>query len=186
MAGQGKSIGRKAAVVTFKTMREVRFPKGMKPNENQLEIIPYQDELKHYIKLLNYEWLVKYFRVEEGDKLALTNPREQIIAKGGFIFFARKENEILGTAALLRKTDVVYELGKMAVSSHVRGVGVGTQLLLHCIRFARQQGIEKLILYSNTRLKSAIHLYQKNGFRKIALEKGLYERANIKMELDLV
>jgi hypothetical protein len=29
-------------------------------------------------------------------------------------------------------------------------------------------------------------MYQKFGFRQIALEKGLYERANIKMELDLV
>ena len=167
-------------------MRHNQFAKDTQHEEDLLEIISYLHELKHYVKTLNYEWLEKYFRVEEGDKAALNNPKEQIIDKGGFIFFARKENEILGTVALIRKSDAVFELGKMAVSSHVRGEGIGTRLLEHCIRFARQQGIEKLILYSNTRLKSAIHLYQKYGFRKIALEKGLYERANIKMELDLV
>jgi ribosomal protein S18 acetylase RimI-like enzyme len=167
-------------------MRHNYFARNIQPEENQLEIIPYQDELKQHIKALNYEWLERYFRVEEGDKIALSNPKEQIIDKGGYIFFARKGDAIVGTAALLRKSDAVFELGKMAVASSARGSGVGTQLLRHCIHFARQQGIEKLILYSNTQLQAAIHLYQKFGFREIALEKGLYERANIKMELDLV
>ncbi|MGB5026417.1 MAG: hypothetical protein WBO44_13765 [Saprospiraceae bacterium] len=49
--------------------------------------------------------------------------------------------------------------------------------------FARSRQIQKLILYSNTQLGSAIHLYRKYGFEEAALEAGLYERANIKMEL---
>lgn len=166
-------------------MRHNQFAKDTQHEEDLLEIISYLHELKHYVKTLNYEWLEKYFRVEEGDKAALNNPKEQIIDKGGFIFFARRSDSIIGTAALLRKSDAVFELGKMAVAPTARGTGVGTRLLKHCIQFARQQGIEKLILYSNTRLAPAIHLYQKFGFREIALEKGLYDRANIKMELDL-
>lgn len=167
-------------------MIENHLANRIQPEENQVEIIPYHDEIKDYIKKLNYEWLEKYFRVEEGDKIALSNPKEQIIDKGGFIFFARRGGSIVGTAALIRKSDVVYELGKMAVTLSSQGSGVGTLLLEHCIHFARQQGIEKLILYSNTQLKSAVHMYQKFGFKQITLEKGLYERANIKMELDLV
>ncbi len=167
-------------------MRQNYFARKIQHEEDQLEIIPYQDELKHYIKLLNNEWLEKYFRVEEGDKIALTNPKEQVIDRGGFIFFVRRGDSIIGTAALLRKSNFVFELGKMVVAPTARGTDVGTRLLKHCIQFARWQGIEKMILYSNTCLAPSIHLYQKYGFRKIALEKGLYERANIKMELNLV
>jgi hypothetical protein len=50
---------------------------------HQLQIIPYQDELKHHFKALNYAWLEKYFRVEEGDKSTLSNPKKHIIDKGG-------------------------------------------------------------------------------------------------------
>jgi GNAT superfamily N-acetyltransferase len=167
-------------------MIENHFSNSIQPEENQIEIILYQDELKDKIRLLNYEWLEKYFRVEEGDKIALTNPKEQVIDRGGFIFFVFKGDSIIGTAALLRKSNFVFELGKMVVAPTARGTDVGTRLLKHCIQFAFRQGIEKMIHYSNTCLAPSIHLYQKYGFRKIALEKGLYEQANIKMELNLV
>lgn len=146
------------------------------------EIIDFSDELKDYIKTLNYEWLEKYFRVEEGDRISLSDPRKEIIDKGGFIFYAKLNGKIVGTASLLKKSESVFELGKMAVSGKAQGYGIGTILLEHCIRFAKELSSEKLILYSNRKLQSAIHLYQKYGFREIPLEQGLYERADIKME----
>ena len=76
----------------------------------------------------------------------------------------------------------VFELGKMAVSEKARGHGVGTALLEHCLNVAKQKDIQTLVLYSNTLLTSAIHLYRKYGFVETVLEQGLYERANIKME----
>lgn len=146
------------------------------------EIIDFSDELKDYIKTLNYEWLEKYFRIEEGDRISLSDPRKEIIDKGGFIFYAKLNGKIVGTASLLKKSESVFELGKMAVSGKAQGYGIGTILLEHCIRFAKELSSEKLILYSNRKLQSAIHLYQKYGFREIPLEQGLYERADIKME----
>ena len=155
--------------------------KRYKPRD-EIEIVNFSDEFKDAIKTLNYEWLQKYFRVEKGDEVSLSNPKETIINKGGFIFYAKKDSEIIGTASLLKKSELVYELGKMAVSENYQGMGIGTVLLEHCLNFAKQNQIEKLILYSNTALKSAIHLYKKYGFVEIELELGLYERANIKME----
>lgn len=153
----------------------------MKTNTN-IEIIDFSDEYAEMIKTLNYEWLTKYFRVEEGDKLSLNNPKEHIIDKGGYIFYAKLNDKISGTASLLKKTETVFELGKMAVMENVRGLGIGKLLLEHCLGFAKKKNISTLILYSNTQLKSAIHLYRKYGFLEIELEKGLYDRANIKME----
>jgi ribosomal protein S18 acetylase RimI-like enzyme len=148
----------------------------------KIEIIDFTIENKEHIKILNYEWLQKYFKVEPGDVIALSNPQEEIIDKGGFIFYAKFNDEIIGTSSLLKKPNGIFELGKMAVSHKAQGLGVGTILLEHCLQFAKQQNIPKLILYSNTALQSAIHLYKKYGFVEIALEQGLYERANIKME----
>lgn len=152
---------------------------------DQLRIIDFSEELKAYIKLLNYEWLEEYFRVEEGDEKSLSNPKESIIDQGGFIFYATKGNEIIGTASLIKKSDDIFELGKMAVLKTAQGLGVGTFLLEHCLDFAKQNKIKKLILYSNTKLESAIHLYRKYGFEEIELEPGVYERGNIKMEKKL-
>lgn len=148
----------------------------------QVEIIDYTDECKEAIKLLNYEWLEKYFRVEAGDIISLGNPQREIIDKGGFIYYARLDKEIVGTASLLKVTNNVFELGKMAVTEKAKGKHIGTLLLEHCLKEAQQKGIKKLILYSNTKLTNAIHLYRKYGFCEIALEPGHYERANIKME----
>jgi len=154
----------------------------MSNNRNNIEIIEYSDEYSEPIKKLNYEWLEEYFRVEEGDIVSLSNPKKYIIEKGGFIYYSKLNDEIVGTASLLRKSETIYELGKMAVSAKAQGHGIGTILLEHCLNVAKQKQIPTLILYSNTILQSAIHLYRKYGFEEIELESGLYERANIKME----
>jgi N-acetylglutamate synthase-like GNAT family acetyltransferase len=150
-----------------------------------IEIIDFSEALSEPIKTLNYEWLEKYFRVEEGDVASLSNPQKYIIDKGGHIYYAKLNGEIVGTASLLKKSETVYELGKMAVNNEAQGHGIGTILLEHCLNVAKQKQITTLILYSNTKLQSAIHLYRKYGFEEIELESGLYERANIKMEKHL-
>jgi N-acetylglutamate synthase-like GNAT family acetyltransferase len=152
---------------------------------SNIEIIAFSPELQEPIKTLNYEWLEKYFRIEKGDIISLSNPKEQIIDKGGFIFYAKLNDEIVGTASLLKKNANVFELGKMAVTDKAQGYKIGTILLEHCLKIATEKQIKTLILYSNTQLESAIHLYRKYGFVEIELEEGLYERANIKMEKQL-
>ena len=154
-------------------------------NKHEVEIIEFSEELSEPIKTLNFEWLEKYFRVEEGDVASLSNPQKHIIDKGGHVYYAKLNGEIVGTASLLKKNETVYELGKMAVSDKAQGQGIGTILLEHCLKIAKQKQIKTLILYSNTILQSAIHLYRKYGFEEVELESGLYERANIKMEKHL-
>lgn len=151
-------------------------------SQNTVEIIPFSSDLKDHIKTLNIAWLEKYFRVEEKDKITLSNPQEEIIDKGGMIFYARYNTEIIGTASLLKLNDSTFELSKMAVSDSAQGLGVGNKLLEHCINVAKENNIETLFLYSNTILLPAIHLYKKFGFVEIPLESGIYERADIKME----
>lgn len=149
---------------------------------NTVEIIPFSPDLKEPIKTLNKEWLQKYFRVEEKDEIVLSNPQEEIIDKGGLIFYTKYNGEILGTVSLLKVDDTTFELSKMAVSDKAQGLGIGNKLLVHCLAVAEERNIKRLFLYSNTKLLPAIHLYEKFGFVEIPLEDGVYERADIKME----
>ena len=151
--------------------------------EKKVVIIDFSIDLKEHIKTLNLAWLTKYFKVERKDEIVLSNPQEEIIDKGGMIFYAQCENVIIGTVSLLRIDDFTFELSKMAVSDNCQGLGVGKKLMDHCLYIAKQKKIKKLILYSNRILLPAIHLYEKFGFVEIPLEEDVfYERANIKME----
>jgi len=76
-----------------------------------------------------------------------------------------------------------FELSKMAITEKVQGLGIGRQLIDFCIEEAKKLGIQKLILYSSRQLKPALHLYESFGFTEIPVESGVYERADIKMEL---
>ena len=153
-----------------------------KAHGDRIEIVSYSEELCEPIKTLNLEWLEKYFIVEQNDIIQLNNPQEEIIDKGGIIFYARYNNEIVGVTTLMKINRDIYELGKMAVTDNAQGHGIGTALLQQCLAVAKQYSIRKLILYSNTKLEPAIHLYRKYGFNEVELEQGHYQRANIKME----
>ena len=150
--------------------------------QNTVEIIPFSEDLKEHIKTLNFEWLKKYFRVEDQDELTLSNPQEEIINKGGMIFYAKYNNEILGTASFTNIYDKTFVLSNMAVSGKAQGLGIGNKLLVHSIAVAKENNIKKLLLYSNRILLPAIHLYEKFGFAEVPLGNVNYERADIKME----
>ena len=148
-----------------------------------ITIVPYSEEYKEHIKTLNYEWLQKYFYVEPGDIEQLSDPELHIIDKGGHIYFAKYQKEIVGTSSLMKTGEGEYELAKIAVTEKYKGLGIGKILLEHCIQAAIKLNATKLSLFSNTKLSSAIHLYKKYGFIEVALPTDIhYERADIMME----
>jgi ribosomal protein S18 acetylase RimI-like enzyme len=152
---------------------------------DKLEIIEYADEYKAYFKLLNYEWLERYFVVEPTDESVLSNPVESVIDKGGFIYFAKYNNEIVGTFALIKVDDNIYEIAKMAVTESYQKRGIGKRLMDIAIQKAKDMNLEKIILYSHTNLATAVNMYFKYGFRVIPKSDFHNNRANIKMEMVL-
>ena len=146
------------------------------------EIIDYSEKYKDDFKRLNLEWIQKSFVVEPSDEYVLSNPTEAIINKEGFIYFAKCDDKIAGTFALIKVDEKTYEIAKMAVNEKFQNRGIGRMLMNAAIQKANDMRLHKLVLYSNTNLATAVNMYFKYRFSVIPKNDFHNNRANIKME----
>ena len=152
----------------------------------KVEIESYKDQHANDFTQLNFEWLEKYFYIEDYDREVLTNPRKYIIDPGGEILFAKVDDQVVGTVAMINRGDGLFELSKMAVTESYKGLRIGQKLMYACIHHAALMGVKTLFLDSNRKLTPAITLYNKVGFREIPVpEDTPYERCDIRMELKI-
>lgn len=149
-------------------------------------VIPFEHRYAERFRDLNLQWIEKHFVVESKDSDLLENCEKYIIKPGGHIFFAKYDDVIVGCFAFIKLNDKTYELGKMTVAPKYQGMQVGQKLIDFAINFAKNEGWEKLVLYSSTRLDTALHIYRKYGFKKTPMDAiSQYARSDIKMELSL-
>ncbi|OGD18593.1 MAG: hypothetical protein A2Y69_05880 [Candidatus Aminicenantes bacterium RBG_13_59_9] len=156
-----------------------------------VEIVGFSPEHSEAFRKLNEEWLKRYFEVEEADRRVLLHPEKEIIERGGSVLFARLGDETVGTTALLKLDDETYEIAKMAVTPKAQGKQVGRRLTEEAIALARRRGGKKIVLRTDNRLRAAVGLYRKFGFRKApeeATASDKYGRSKFGyvMKLDLV
>ncbi|HEY8400320.1 MAG TPA: GNAT family N-acetyltransferase [Cytophagaceae bacterium] len=152
---------------------------------NTISIATYRPEWKIYFEQFNKAWIEKYYVLEEIDKYVLSNPEEAILKDGGEVLFAVYNEKVIGAVALRKVEDTTMELTKMAVDVNYQGLGAGKLLCQSAINWAKERKVKKLILYSNSILKNAIHIYKKLGFQHTAIDEEGYKRADVKMELYL-
>lgn len=139
-------------------------------------------------RILNEDWITRYFVLEEKDVETLSDPENTILRKGGHILMVYADDEPVGCVALVPMAGGVFELSKMAVSPRFRGRGFGRRLLEHAIEKAKAIGATSLFLGSSTKLHDAVHLYESVGFRHVppeTLPPNPYTRADVFMRLEL-
>ena len=151
----------------------------------EIKIIPYRSEHHEVFKQLNIEWLDHYNLTESHDLMVLNDPEGTILNRGGFIWLAEAEGKIVGSAALMKEQEDEYELAKMSVTPAYRGKGISKLLIERCLYKAKAIGAKKLSLFSNHQLQTAIRLYEKYGFKHVALHSSPFETADVRMELML-
>ena len=148
-------------------------------------VIPYSAQHAADFRRLNLEWLDYYNLTESHDLMVLDDPEGPILDRGGVIYLAEEDGMIVGSAALMPEEEGVYELAKMAVTQAYRGRGISRLLIDACLQAAKQLHAEKITLFSNHQLTTAISLYEKYGFRHVEVKNSPFATADVRMELIL-
>ena len=115
----------------------------------RIEVVDFNDEWAEEFAALNYEWIEKYFAVEEHDREILDNPVKNVIEPGGQIFMAVVSGVAVGTVALIPAAEGILELTKMAVAPEFQGMGIANRLMERCIEYARGTGTRRVFLESH-------------------------------------
>jgi len=156
----------------------------MKINNSNISIKEYESKFDIDFFVLNKAWIEESWILEESDKKDLLNPKK-IVDNGGQVFFAVDNQITIGTVAMIKSSNNIFELAKMTVKEDYRGKGVANMLMNQCIDFANQNNANEIFLISNDSLKIARNLYDKYGFIEVVLDSPKYERGNVKMVLKI-
>ena len=119
--------------------------------------------------------------VDESRNPDLDDIQAGYVGRGHLFVVAERDNEIVGTGALIEEEPGVGRLVRMSVGSRHRRQGIGRGLVEHLVAVARERGYRRLLVETNDDWDDAIGLYLDCGFveveqpvghRHLALEVG--------------
>lgn len=147
-----------------------------------MKIIPYDSKYKDKFIEYNTDWIIDNFGfLEKEDKETFANI-EQDIENGAMIYFAVEEENVLATCMAKHMQDDTWEICKLASNKHQSHKGCGSAVFESAMQWAVEHGASRLFILSNSRLKPAIHIYEKFGFKEIKLDDYEYVRGDIAFE----
>ena len=82
-------------------------------------------------------------------------------------WIAEKDGARVGGVLVAKASEEVAKLRLLHVESEVRGLGIGKRLVEECVRFSRQAGYQKIMLWTQSILHAARYIYKQVGFRVV-------------------
>lgn len=147
-----------------------------------MEIVEYQEKYKQYFIDFNTAWIVDNFGFLEAEDLDTFAHVEESLAKGAMIYFALEGETVLAACMAHPMEGGTWEICKLGSNKYCPHKGAGSAVFKAAMDWAIQHGAKRLFILSNSKLKAALHIYEKFGFREIKLEDYEYERGDIAFE----
>jgi DNA-binding MarR family transcriptional regulator/N-acetylglutamate synthase-like GNAT family acetyltransferase len=86
-------------------------------------------------------------------------------------WIAEMDGEAVGCVFVVKQNKSTAKLRLLIVEPKARGRGLGRRLVEECIAFARAKGYRRLVLWTQSNLAAARHIYESCGFKKVKQEK---------------
>ncbi len=131
-----------------------------------VHIIDYGPSLKNHFHELAGPWLTggENGSLQEEDGFQLQNPDESFFMEGGFLFYARYKDQIVGCVALKRLDENIFEFTRLYINPNYRNLGIASLLIERCISRCMENEATELWLQSGMSMPEEEKLYNKLGF----------------------
>lgn len=148
-----------------------------------MEIIEYQEKYKDYFIQFNTDWIVDNFGSLEQEDIDTFEHIEESLRNGAMIYFALEGETVLATCMAKPLDDNgTWELCKLGSNKQLPHRGAGSAVFEAAMNWAIHHGAKKLFILSNSKLKPALHIYEKYGFHEVKLTDYEYVRGDIAFE----
>lgn len=147
-----------------------------------MKVIPFEEQYRQDFIDFNTDWILSNFGfLEEHDKETFEKIDDEMAA-GAMIFFAVENNVALATCMAAPMEGDAWEICKLGSNKKVPHKGAGSAVFEAAMQWALNHGAERLFILSNRKLKPALHIYEKYGFKEIKRENYEYLRGDIAFE----
>jgi DNA-binding MarR family transcriptional regulator/N-acetylglutamate synthase-like GNAT family acetyltransferase len=129
-------------------------------------VVDYSPGISKHFHELAGPWLTEELngQLKEEDGIELQNPDEAHFIEGGFLFYAKYKDQIVGFVALKRLDDKAFEFASLYINPNYRNLGIDTLLIERCISRCMENEADELWLQTSISKTEVQILYDAIGF----------------------
>lgn len=147
-----------------------------------MNIVEYDPRYKDSFIQFNTDWIVDNFGCLEKEDIETFAKIDEELENGAMIYFAVEDDIPLATCMAKPMSGGTWEICKLASNKYREHKGCGSAVFGAAVQWAIDHDAKRLFILSNRKLKPAIHIYEKYGFREIRLDDYEYARGDIAFE----